>query len=498
MAKDRDPKVIGPAEHETKHSDEQWSDIDWRNVKKRVRNLRQRIFRATKNGEWKEVRSLMKLMLRSYSNLLLSVRKVTQENKGRKTPGIDRRLALTPKARMKLVREMLELKSWRVQPAIRVYIPKANGKTRPLGIITIKNRTAQAMVKNALEPSWEARFESHSYGFRPGRATHDAIEQCFKRFNSRSRDCWVLDADIKGAFDNISHSFILQKLGNIPARELVKQWMKVGFVEADILQPSYYGVQQGGVISPVIANIAFDGMQDLLGNKHGFIRFADDFVVTGRTKEAIEAIKPVIEKWLAERGLALSAEKTRIVSINDGFNFLGFNVRRYQGKCLIKPQKEKVLTFLQELSKWLKSHPTVRADAVIDCLNPLLRGWAQYYRYAVSSQTFHYVQSSLWRILWSWCKRRHPNKRQTWIKQRYFQFHDGRTWTFFAKRRDGEVIHLININRIAIRRHCKVAGAASPDDPALADYWNERAVRKDRQLEETNSVSTAVRKMLKA
>jgi RNA-directed DNA polymerase len=205
VAKDRDRKVIGPTGLARKRPDQQWLAIDWKDVEMRVRNLRQRIFRATTNGQWNKVRSLMKLMLRSYANLLLSVRKVTQENKGRRTPGIDQHLALTPKARMKLVREMLELKSWRVQPAIRMYIPKANGKTRPLGIITIKNRTAQAMVKNALEPSWEARFESHSYGFRPGRATHDAIEQCFIRLKGNGLDCWVLDADIKGALETSSY-----------------------------------------------------------------------------------------------------------------------------------------------------------------------------------------------------------------------------------------------------------------------------------------------------
>jgi RNA-directed DNA polymerase len=189
-----------------------WSAINWQIVKDNVRNLRQRIFRATQNGQWNKVRSLMKLMLRSYSNLLLSVRKVTQENKGRKTPGIDNQVILTPKARVQLVLEMLKLKAWYVKPAVRLYIPKANGKLRPLGILTIKNRAAQAVIKNALEPSWEARFESHSYGFRPGRSAHDAIEQCFARLKSCSKDRWVLDCDVRSAFDSINQNFILQKL----------------------------------------------------------------------------------------------------------------------------------------------------------------------------------------------------------------------------------------------------------------------------------------------
>lgn len=294
----------------------------------------------------------MKLMLRSYSNLLLSVRKVTQENKGRKTPGIDRRVALTSKARVKLVQQMLEAKTWRVEPAVRLYIPKPGGKKRPLGILTIQNRVAQAVVKNALEPSWEARFESRSYGFRPGRSVHDAIMQCFRRLNRHCTHRWILDCDIKSAFDMISHDFIIQKLGNVPAIGLIKQWLKAGYVEEEIFNATEYGVQQGGIISPVLANVALDGMEALLGKKFGFVRYADDFVVTAKSKEDLLKIKPTIEQWLAIRGLVLNEEKTRIVSINDGFDFLSFNIRQYkQQKCIIKPQKEKVLLLSQKCSR---------------------------------------------------------------------------------------------------------------------------------------------------
>ncbi len=459
----------------------QWDAIDWQTVEGNVRNLRRRIYRASKLGQWNRVRSLMKLMLRSYSNLLASVRRVTQENKGRKTPGVDHQVVLTPKSRMALVKKMLKYTLWKAKPTRRVYIPKANTKLRPLGIPTIKNRVAQAVVKNALEPSWEARFEGNSYGFRPGRSCHDAIKHVWFRLRSNARDRWILDADIKGAFDNISHEYILKAIGHVPSRELIKQWLKAGYVEAEILHATKSGVPQGGIISPLISNIALDGMQQLLKGKASVIRYADDFVATAPTREEIEAIVPTIEKWLQERGLVMHAEKTRIVSVQNGFDFLGFSVKHYKGKCLFQPQKEKVFGLLKEVRRWLRSNRSASAENVIRHLNPILIGWSNYYKHASSKQTFSFVQHQIWDTLWKWCLRRHPNKGKHWIYKKYFQNTQKERWIFFSKITDkygqSEVLQLFNMSHVRIERHIKVCGSASPDDPTLQEYWQNRQQR---------------------
>jgi len=498
--KDRDLTVIG-----AKEPLQDWASIDWKAAKKRVKNLRQRIYRATQNGQWNKVRSLKKLMLRSYSNLLLSVRRVTQENRGKRTAGLDGQRALTPKERVTMVNDMQRYTVWQVKPTKRIYIPKANStKQRPLGIPCIKDRVAQAIVKNALEPSWEARFEANSYGFRPGRSCHDAIQQCYNRLK-KGTDRWILDADIRGAFDNISHEFILQTLENTPGRELIKQWLKAGYVEAEVFYETNSGTPQGGIISPLLANIALDGLDELLAtyykekeyiylqpdgrqkvsrkrlNRYGFIRYADDMLVTAETKEDIEAIVPIIEDWLKQRGLELNQEKTRITQIKEGVDFLGFHIRQFKGRCYTLPQKEKVHAFLADIRAWLKANASVKPEAVIYTLNPLLRGWGNYYKHGVSKQTFHYIDHQIWQALWRWACRRHPHKAKRWIANKYFMPPNGPRWTFNTtvdtRQGNKKNITLFKLMSIPIERHIKIKGTASPDDPQLQTYWTKRQTR---------------------
>lgn len=492
---------IGAAGHHP-----EWADSDWQRAQRRVKNLRQRIYRATENGQWNKVRSLTKLMLRSHSNLLVSVRRVTQENQGKRTPGLDGQTALTPAERVHLVKEMADHTLWQAQPAKRVYIPKAKGRLRPLGWPIIKNRVAQAVVKNALEPSWEARFEASSYGFRPGRSCQDAIEHCHSRLRAGKNcpnDRWILAADIQSAFDNINHDFILARLGPIPGRALVKQWLKAGYVEAEVFTPTPSGTAQGAVVSPLLANIALDGMESLLdqypkvkeytihskgrtwtkrvkSRKYGFARYADDFLVTAETREDLEAIQPILADWLKLRGLRFNEEKTQIVPIEHGVNFLGFHLRHFGGRCFTFPQKEKVLGFLKGVREWLKTHPTVKAEAVISQLNPMLRGWAHYYKHSASKRVFSYVDDQVWKALWTWALRRHPNKGKRWVAKKYF-LSDSTGWTFKATvpGRNGQpkVITLHKLRRVPIERHVKVKGPASPDDPGLGQYWQDRRTR---------------------
>src|SRR5499427_1159832 len=339
---DQEVDAVSNATMVQSHERGGWASIDWAAAHRVVHRLQQRIFRASQQGHWRQARGLQKLLLRSNANLVLSVRQVTQVNDGRATPGIDGRVATTAKERWRLLTDVCQRRPHRPQPVRRVYIPKANGKLRALGIATIEDRVRQHVVKTALEPAWEAHFEATSYGFRPGRSVQDASAACFNRLNGRSTAQWVLDADIRSAFDRISHDYIDQRLGNFPARRQIQAWLKAGYLEHEQFFNTTEGTPQGAICSPLVANVALDGLAEVLMRQFphprtrtrpyfGYVRYADDLIVTSPDKGRLEAAIPVIQAWLAQRGLELNEEKTRIVHIDDGFNFLGFHLRRYKG-----------------------------------------------------------------------------------------------------------------------------------------------------------------------
>jgi RNA-directed DNA polymerase len=479
-----------------------WQSVNWRKANRQVRNLRQRIFKAAQAKDGNKVRSLQRLMLRSYSNTLVSVRRVTQENKGKRTHGVDGVKILTPHARGRLVDLMMTFQPWRVRPALRVYIPKANGKLRPLGIPTVMDRSLQARVKNALEPKWEATFEASSYGFRPGRSCHDAMSHIAHLTRGNCQKKWVVDADIQGAFDNIAHAFLLDTIGKMPGRELIKQWLKAGYVEHKKWHPTDAGTPQGGVISPLLANIALHGMEEALGIKYlhrkdgercrgdrALVRYADDFVVLCKTKADAEQVIATLKEWLAERGLKLSDEKTRIVHLTEGFDFLGFNVRlrsdvrRARGAIrLITPSKEAIKCHRAAMrAEWLRLRGKPVAT-VIRVLKPKITGWGNYYRHQVAAVTFHNMDKWMFRRECRWVKITHPKQPRKWRDKRYWgRLNKERKdqWVFGDKH-TGAYLPMYKWTKI--ERHIKVRGTASPDDPTLKEYWEERTKAKAKEL----------------
>jgi RNA-directed DNA polymerase len=469
------------------HREVPWHAINWWQVHRNVRRLQARIVKATREGRWNKVKALQRLLTHSFSGKVLAVRRVT-ENQGNKTPGVDGETWDTPTKKVHAVCSLRQ-QGYRPFPLRRVYIPKSNGKLRPLGIPTVKDRAMQALYLLALDPIAETTGDPNSYGFRPERAPADAIEQCFNCLAGKNAAVWILEGDIQSCFDGISHDWLL---AHIPMeRAILQKWLKAGYMDKHVWHETEAGTPQGGICSPVLANLTLDGLERCLRERFSkrtngdqrakvhLIRYADDFIVTGSSKELLEKeVKPLVEQFMRERGLELSQEKTIITHIEDGFDFLGQNVRKYHGKLLIKPAKKAVRTFLQRVRKIVKENKQITAGDLIEKLNPVLRGWATYHRHVVSKRTFQSVDHALFQTIWAWAKRQHPDKRAKWVKKKYFPPQETRNWVFQGTviAADGTLkkVWLFETARMPIKRHKKIQAEANPYDPAWELYFDQR------------------------
>jgi RNA-directed DNA polymerase len=466
-----------------------WDGINWAEVQRHVRGLQARIVKATQEGRHNKAKALQWLLTHSFSGKALAVKRVT-ENQGRNTPGVDNVTWNTPGAKTNAIAS-LKRRGYSPLPLRRVLIPKKNGKTRPLGIPVMKCRAMQALHLLALEPIAETTADLNSYGFRPERSTADAGGQCFVSLAKKANAQWVLEADIQGCFDKISHDWML---AHVPTdKAVLKKWLKAGFVYQNELFPTEAGAPQGGIISPVLANMTLDGLEARLaekfpqarraGLKMNMVRYADDFIITGSSKEWLESeVMPAVVEFLAERGLVLSPEKTKITHITDGFDFLGWNLRKYNGKLLIKPSKTNVKAHLDKIREVIKANKTAKQENLIRLLNPVLRGWANYHSHVVAKETFARVDANVWSMLWRWAVRRHPNKGARWVKEKYFKTRGTRNWVFTAteKQEDGteRELTLLQESDTPIQRHVKIKANANPHDPKWEQYFESRWGKK--------------------
>ena len=467
-----------------------WHTIDWSKVHSHVRRLQVRIVKATQEGRWGKVQALQRLLTHSFSGKALAVKRVT-ENRGKRTAGVDGETWNTPERKTTAI-HTLQQRGYTPRPLRRVYIPKSNGTRRPLGIPTMQDRAMQALYLLALQPVAETIGDPNSYGFRPGRSAADAIEQCYCDLRLTSCAPWILEGDIKACFDRISHEWLLT---HVPMdKKMLQKWLKAGFMDRHILYATAEGTPQGGIISPVLANWALDGLEQKLRElfpsrnaaqraKVHLVRYADDFIITGATRELLEnQVQPCVEQFMRERGLELSQEKSKITHIEAGFDFLGWNVRKYrnkqQTKLLIKPARKSIQKFLDKIRKIVRGNWAATAGDLLGMLNPVIKGWANYHRHVVSKETFRKVDRAIFNSLWQWAKRKHPNKGARWVRSKYFTTIGGNNWVFHGTtpKLDGsnQQHWILRTTTIPIERHTKIRGAANPFDPQWEVYFEHR------------------------
>ena len=476
--------------------EDQWNNIDWKKVEIHVNRLQARIAKAVKDGIWYLVKRLQYLLTHSFYAKLLAIKKVNI-NKGKRTAGIDGEIWSSPQSRMKAALCLTD-KKYVAKPLKRVYIEKyGSKKKRPLGIPTMYDRSMQSLYAMALEPIAEIKGDRTSFGFRKFRSTHDACEYAFQYLCKKNAPVWVLEGDIKGCFDNISHQWLID---NVPMeKSILKQFLKAGYIFNRQLFQTDAGTPQGGIISPILANMALDGVSDMLSekyrikngklnnelsNKHkvNFVRYADDFIVTANTEEIAKEVKELIKDFLKDRGLELSDEKTLITHIDNGFDFLGWNFRKYNGKLLVKPSKKSIDKFTEQISETIKEGKAWKQETLIAVLNPKITGWANYHQSVVSSEIFHKLDSIIWGMLWHWAKRRHPVKSKQWIADKYWHSAGKRKWVFS----DG-IKQLSFLSDTKIVRHTKLKLDMNPH--LNKDYFVSRKEKLKLGVKKLKSIA---------
>ncbi len=465
-----------------------WSSINWKEAQRQVRRLQMRIAKAVKEHRWNKVKALQHLLTHSFNAKLLAVKRVTS-NKGKKTPGIDGVLWKAARVKWQAACSLCR-RGYKALPLRRIYIPKKNGKKRPLSIPVMKCRAMQALYKQALAPVAETTADRNSYGFREGRSCADAVQASFNALSKPNSATWVLEADIAGCFDNISKEWLLD---NIPMdKAILRKWLEAGYVENGINYPSRKGTPQGGIISPTLSNMTLDGLEEVVRSavprrsRVNFIRYADDFIVTGKSKRLLEEkVKPAVEKFLAERGLTLSGEKTMFTYIKNRFTFLGQTFRKHGRKLHITPSKEGVLALVRKLGTLIRKHVSAPIPILIKKLNQVLRGWANYHRHVVSSETFSRIDTYVFEQLWRMLRNRHPRKSRKWLFKKYWMA-SGKKHIFAVmaktKKNSKRVYQVIRTCSIGIRRHIKIKADANPYAPEDSSYFRQRRNNKNSKL----------------
>ena len=482
-----------------------WNNVNWNIIRASVFHMQQRIAQSIRQNKWGKAKALQYLLSRSFYAKLLAV-KTLMLNKGSRTPGIDRVTWKSSGERWQAVLD-LQTRGYRAQPLRRIYILKKNGKLRPLGIPTLHDRAMQMLYALGLKPIAETVADQHSYGFREKRSLHDALKMCFTSLATKVSAQWILEADIKACFDCISHEWLLN---NIPLpRGILQTWLKSGYMETGSFHETEDGTPQGGIISPILCNMTLDGLEDLVKKgrnkkvrKLNIIRYADDFIVTGATPEILlNEIKPDVERFLEERGLTLSTEKTKLSHIADGFNFLGINVRKYDQKLLMKPANGKPRELLEKVSLLMNSHRGIPFHVLLLKVNQILRGWAYAFRKVVAKDRMAYIDNQMYFVVRKWLKREHRSKTWAWISRRYFRRLSGRveySAEYFTAKGERKIVRLFKTADVPIRYHIKVRSEANPYDPAFDGYFDRRETSQKYQslLDRMKMNSTSIQRAM--